>query len=170
MKNYLLLFFTFLLLVSCASQFPETQDPDNTKNTFIYIMVLENIPATLPKDKTIYDYIQLFDNHGNFAINNKDSIEKFTSPVFKTKKVKWKKSKGDSADKISKIEINAKKGSKNFLKDRKIINNGIEFKVKTKNENGDRFKSGEIESYNIEITINGTTYTIDPALEYHPDQ
>jgi len=76
MKNYLLVLFAFILLVGCGSQFSSIQDPDNTQNTFIYIMVVENIPATLPEDKTIYDYIQLFDNHGNFAINNRDSIKK----------------------------------------------------------------------------------------------
>jgi len=169
MKKYLLVLFAILLLAGCGSQFSAIQDPDNTKNTFIYIRVIENVPANLPEDKTIYDYIQLFDNHGNFATNNRDSIKKFTSPVFGNKKVKWKKSSSDQADKISKIEINAKTGSKNFLTDRRIINNGIEFKIKTKNENGDRFEEGEIESYNIEITINGEEYPIDPLIRYHND-
>ena len=167
MKNYLLVLFAFLLLAGCRSKYL-TED-DNNKHTFIYIKVIKEIPEAIPDNNSIYDYIQLFDNHGNFAINNEDSIRNFTSPVYKNRKVKWKKSKGAATNRISRIEINPKSGSKNFLQDKKIIKDGIEFKVKAKDEKGVPFKKGDLETYTIIITINGIDYPIDPIITYHDD-
>jgi len=141
-------------------------DQDNKGNTFIYVQLIKEIPKPMPDGKTIYDYIQLFDNHGNFAINNKDSIEKFTSPVFGKKKVKWKNSTSNRENRIKFSQINLKivGDSKDLLKGQSTSSNGAEIVGEVKDSG---LISGDTETYSIEITINGNPYTIDPILKFH---
>jgi len=163
MKNYLLLLFAFLLLVGCnQSQQNNNEDlAPPVDKTIIFIRLIDEIPEN---ETNIYPYIQLYDNDGNIAQNNKDAIEKFTSPVHAGKKVKWKSSnKSIERIKIKKINFKQIQGSIDILDSQNISGNNeeVERKVKTKLENGDK------EHYSINIEIDGKPYTIDPVLEFH---
>ena len=141
-------------------------DQDNKGNTFIYVQLIEEIPKSMPDDKTIYNYIQLFDNHGNFAINNETSIKSFTSPVFKGNKVKWKNATSNRKNRIKFLQINLKivGDSKDLLKGQYTSSDGAEIVGEVK---GSNLLSGDTETYSIKIEVNEKTYTIDPVLEYH---
>ena len=185
MKNYLLVLFALLMFAGCKEtkkneEAPVAPDPEqkeeNNKltsdNTIIYIKVMDDLPlpGEFGNQKTIYDYVILFDNHGNISSNDKVSITAFASPVYKNKKVKWIKSNDSNKEMKIKITKKSKSENKDFLKDKKSNPDGsIEFDIKVKDKNGNDFKKGNKEYYNIIIEINGKKYPpIDPVLEWHP--
>lgn len=163
MKNYLLFVFAFLLLVGCnqSQQNNKEDSAPPVDKTIIFIRLIDEIP----EDETnIYPYIQLYDNDGNISKNNKTSIEKFTSPVYAGKKVKWKSSKKSIEKiKVKKISFKQINGSIDVLDNQNISTNKDEVEriVKT------NLKEGDEEHYSIDIVIDGNPYTIDPVLKFH---
>jgi len=127
------------------------------------------LPGQFKPGETIYDYVQLSDNHGNISSNNETSITAFTSPVFKNKKVKWEFQKNEKNMKI-KIKKKETSDNKELIKDKKDGEKGsVIYEVKAKDKDGKDFKEGDMEYYNIVITIDGKEYPpIDPVLEWHP--
>jgi len=168
MKNYVLVLFAFLLIAGSSRIM--AQDFEQTKRTIIYVKLRAEVPTDMPDGNTIYNYIVLYDNHGNLAIKDQNLITNFTSPAFANgifnKKIKWKGVKSDfDPNYRPKVTNISKKSDENqnftYLKNRKEINGAIEYKVKKK------VPDQITESYTITIEINGETYTIDPIIRYH---
>lgn len=164
MKNYLLVLFAFLLLVGCKNDKKATAQAPPADITIIFIRLIDEIPEG---EANIYPYIQLYDNYGNVSQSNKESIEKFTSPVYSGRRVKWKKSN------VSLQQIRVKKilkkinGELELLSKQNISENENEVVrvVKT------NLSEGKEEHYSIEISIgqgrHKKDYTIDPIIKYH---
>ena len=193
MKNYLLLLFAFLLLAGC-DQKRENQNNQlkkvekecdsvleevkkfgpnlNSRPVTIDVVLLKKIPDPLPKGDNIVNYIQLVEgNSGSVIGNPKD----YTVIVFAGQTVAWKGKKlpGVSGQK-PRIDAIKKKSGKDVLEpgsgtridstDQNMEKgNDIRYRVKGKGE----LQNGAEEHYNIEISINGTTYKIDPVLKLH---
>jgi len=166
MKNYVLVLFAFLLIAGSSRII--AQDFEQTKRTIIYVKLIDKIPPKIPEDQNIYNYIVLYDNHGNFADSDETEIRNFTSPAFVDrkfqKKIKWKGVKFNSnyrpIIKNIKNKLNPDEDFR-FLENRIEKNGAIEYKVKKK------VPDQITESYTITIEINGETYTIDPIIRYH---
>ena len=161
MKNYLIISLAIILLIACKND--KKTDPPiapemENKNTFIYVRLIKEIPNDTVIN--IYDYIQLFDSHGNFA--EKTEIKLFTSTAYSGKKVKWRSAK-NSVEKV-KIKKIIKKSGEDILENGNISQDPDEV-VRKINKN---LKKDDEEHYSIDIEINNEKYTIDPKLRYHP--
>ena len=186
MKNYLLLLFTFLLIVGCdqerkkqefqlqkiekeldsVSKVMETFGPDlMLKDVTIEVTLIEELPKNLPKDE-IVNYIQFVEgNSGSIIGNPKD----FTVIVFEGRKVKWK---GKKLPRISgqkpRIDSIIKKSGEDIIQGNGTrVNNGndLEFEVTT------GLNDGAEEQYKIVISFgqgrNMITFPIDPIIKFH---
>jgi len=184
MKNYLLLLFAILLFVGCTNEKESIQKknlekahktidsitkdmknfgPDLTpKDVTIEVMLIKEVPEGATDLK---DYIQFY-NRGESVGSIIGKPNEFTTIVYGGKKVKWKGIKFDTLKK-PKIKLITKEKGGDFINwkgnNKPSSDDEIKLHVKSKDS---VTKTTDIK-YTIEITINGTTYPIDPILKFH---
>ncbi|WKK65664.1 hypothetical protein [Lutimonas zeaxanthinifaciens] len=175
MKNYLLVVFTFAILIGFNQEI-KSQDCNNPDpsgmNTTIYLKIQDNVPAELSEDDSIYNYIEICDNHSTNEASGQNGITNFTSDVYKSSwfwlkkryKVKWIIIYNGVLD-IKIKDITPKSVSPfEYLTAKKNSNSGkiLDFKVKRK-----KYPEGNT-PYSILLQIDGKDHPIDPVIRYHP--
>ena len=196
MKNYILVFFAFLLLAGCkeskkdqaapvtpsAPGFIEQLVPENVS---IEVTLIKEIPeGTQLRRQDLADYLQLTvkNSNGEYGsiIGDSNSFRQFTVDVFADRTVTWKRKSlagnGNQRPKIDSIFMKERNGGKRIIPEQgERVNGGnqpekdgndLRFKVNRGNLN-----KGDIENYTIRITIMGqdNPIDIDPVIRYHPE-
>ena len=186
MKNYILVFFAFLLLAGCKESKKDQAAPDTPpapgfikqlapENVSIEVTLIKEIPeGTQLRRQDLANYLQLTvkNSNGEYGsiIGDSNSFRQFTVDVFEERTVTWKgkslAGNGNQRPKIVSIVMKENGGKRIIPEQGDPVNgNDLRFKVNK------GFNKGDIENYTIRITIMGqdNPIDIDPIIRYHPD-